>query len=150
MLLDDAGETVDAGGGGPDATSPNDASPPDAAPVEASKPDASSGLSFKCGDNVVDDCASCPSAPQPCVYCSTTTTKDMTGVCTPLHANCITALPPNFQDCPCTNGQVSSCVEPYQICNQTNSCHTCSDATGNDGRPCKGGGACNASTGTCQ
>ena len=150
VLLDDAGGAVDAGGGGPDATSADASSNDAAAPVDAAKPDSGgSGLAFKCGDNVVTDCAQCPSAPQPCVYCSTTS-KDVTGACTALHANCIGAIPPGFQDCPCANGQASACLEPYQICNQTSSCHTCSDATGNDGRPCMGGGTCNASTGTCQ
>jgi len=138
------------GDGGVDASDASD-SATDAVTSDTQAPDtgADAGtLSFKCGDNVVADCSQCPQSAQPCVYCNTATPTELAGVCTALHSNCIGGIPNGYQDCSCA-GDVSKCPEPYQICNGTGSCHTCSDATGNDTLACKGGGACHATTGIC-
>jgi len=133
----DASTTSDSGTQGTDASTTDAAQPPPK-------------IAFHCGNATVTDCSQCANAPQPCVYCNTTNTTQLTGVCTQLHTNCVTIEPQGFGDCPCANDDVSLCPEPYQICNQTNSCHTCSDATGNNGLACEGGGTCNPQTGTCQ
>jgi hypothetical protein len=136
-----------------DATADASDGAADVSAIETGAPDAGAdaviGMSFKCGDtNVVTDCAQCTGATQPCVYCNATTATQMVGICTVLHSNCIGAIPAGYQDCPC-GGNVSKCPEAYQICNQTGSCHTCSDATGNNNLACNGGGTCNATTGSC-
>ena len=140
--------------GGTDATNGgSDAADTGSDVAEANAPDVGSdapaGMMFKCGDTMtVADCSTCTNATQPCVYCNVQTPGTMVGICTALHSNCIGAIPMNFQDCHCGT-TVSSCPEAYQICNATGSCHTCSDATGNQGLMCQGGGTCNATTGIC-
>ena len=143
---------------------PPDSSPPDVVTTPDTGTDADTGDvvtttdattqdsganigSWKCGSVTVADCSQCTGFFQPCAYCSVTDASVVTGVCTQIYTNCLNAIPNGYQDCPCTPGDASTCIEGYQVCSQQGRCHTCTDSVNNNTLKCENDLTCAADAG---
>jgi len=127
-----------------------DAHPMDASPgsdASDAAPPSDGGL-FQCGATTVADCSSCTGMPEPCVYCSTTSSTTLAGVCRGMMTSCAMGAPSGFQLCTCS-GSPSGCPESYQVC-RMGSCRTCEESFMNNNLACQGGGMCHAFSGMCQ
>jgi hypothetical protein len=132
------GGTPGGGGSAGEADSGSDA-PEDSAPTGDG--------GFLCGTGTVDDCASCPGAPLPCVTCDGQGNKSPL-FCAPIGATCRQISPGGAftNGCPCSNA--GTCPFDVMVCHSGQYCHTCGE-TQSDNETCKGGGTCNAGTAQC-
>jgi hypothetical protein len=111
--------------------------------VSACQGCASGILECAATSNCLAACSACPSAPADCYQC----VSGPVGKCTPL-AGCTSG---QFNGCKCASQSAAVCPGPTQTCvlDVTDyECHPCGSAKSN-GKPCQGGGNCDAVTGTC-
>jgi hypothetical protein len=145
-----AAEGSDGGGGSQDVTSAETSTPESGGPVDAATDaEAGGGQVYMCNGQPVTSCGSCGNSTVECVFCGPGGSHP--GVCGPKGMYCTSSAPPGASVCECPGNNLASCVAPFQACvmiGATDYCQTCGEM-GSDGRPCKGGGTCNAATGTC-
>ncbi|HEX4514211.1 MAG TPA: hypothetical protein VH054_11765 [Polyangiaceae bacterium] len=137
-----------------------DAGPDDVVTVPDSGPDTGGKpiTSWTCGNATVSDCAQCIGHTQTCVYCADNDASVVSGTCVQTGTGCGNTTPQGFNLCACphTDGGVSTCPEPYQVClylgpqNQPGVCDTCGAVNTTQGLTCNGGGKCAADSGACQ
>jgi hypothetical protein len=138
---------VDSNPIGDSNTPPEDTSVSnDAAPDQSTPPG-----SFICGNGtMVDSCTDCPGASQPCVTCNDAGATSPQ-FCVNAGDSCRDDPPPGYSaftsGCDCSGG-ASACPEAYQVCHNSEFCHTCGEPMSN-GEPCQAGGTCSAGSGTC-
>lgn len=157
----------DAGAGGGDANTPDDAAPFDAtsSPGSDASTDAKLGadanakadggvcpageLYCRATETCLKTCVSCPAAPIECVRCDATQ-KNPRGTCEAFDAGafCLNASYAPGAHCDCDDTLVANCLSPQHVClaaGSTDWCVTCGEnGLATNGKPCKGGGTCNA------
>ncbi len=178
------GGTTDTGddGGGVDSsandvtTQPDNFTPPPDAGLEdvVTTPDTGTGdagtdasttpdsggkpiTSWTCGNATVSDCSQCVGHTQTCVYCDNNDASVVSGTCVQFGTGCGNTIPQGFNLCPCpkTDGGVSACPEPDQVClvfgqqQQQGVCDTCGAVQQTNGLTCQSGGKCDAVDGGC-
>ena len=164
---DDATTTPDTSTPPPDG-SVEDVVTPDSGTDDTGTADASDGstspdtggkpiTSWTCGNATVSDCAQCIGHTQTCVYCEDNDASVVAGQCVQEGTGCGNGIPQGYNLCTCphTDGGVSACPEPYQVClylgpqNQPGVCDTCGAVPTTNGLTCESGGKCAADSGTC-
>lgn len=138
----------------PDDVAIPDSGPDDVVTVPDSGPDTGGKpiTSWTCGNATVSDCTQCIGHTQTCVYCADNDASVVNGTCVQTGTGCGNTTPQGFNLCACphTDGGVSACPEPYQVClylgpqNQPGVCDTCGAVNTTNGLTCQGGGKCDA------
>ncbi len=113
--------------------------------------------SWTCGNTTVSDCSQCTGHTETCVYCNNQDASVLSGTCVQFGTGCGNGIPQGFNLCPCpkTDGGVSACPEPDQVClvfgqqNQPGVCDTCGAVQQTNGLTCQSGGKCDAVDGGC-
>ncbi len=129
-----------------DAAAGNDVQAESGHPPDAAS-DAATGQTYACGGQQVTSCAGCASGTVDCVFCGQAGSHP--GVCGSKSQLCSQSTPAQSTTCNCQND--GDCPAPFQVCTPfgpQSYCQTCGE-NGSDGKTCKGGGTCNASSGQC-
>lgn len=149
------GATSDSQGdaqGVDDAGSETDAPAGDAGADSAPDTGVDAGFVYECpGFGDVSSCASCSGRPTACVFCSDTNATQLRGQCLQASQACYYNAPSGYDVCRCTNDASQCPTIGVQVCNSFDNgyCQPCGDQY-SDGFPCRTGGACDRSLGTCQ